>query len=64
VDEEFDTGPIILQKVVSVEETTRRKPSPHGFCPANTPPSPEALALLAARKLRVEGGVFGGYNWA
>lgn len=55
VDEEFDTGPIILQKVVAVEEDD----TPHSLAarilPCEHVAFTEALALLAEERLEVIG---------
>ena len=55
VDEEFDTGPIILQKVVSVDDDDTAQTLAARILPSEHTAFPEALALLAAGKLRVEG---------
>ncbi len=55
VDEEFDTGPIISQTVVPVEDDDTAQTLAARILPCEHAAFPEALALLAAGKLRVEG---------
>ncbi|MBC7808422.1 MAG: phosphoribosylglycinamide formyltransferase [Akkermansiaceae bacterium] len=55
VDEEFDTGPIISQKVVPVEDDDTAQTLAARILPYEHAAFPEALALLASGRLRVEG---------
>lgn len=55
VDEEFDTGPIIAQRVVPVEEDDTPQTLAARILPLEHAAFPEALAQLAAGKLRIEG---------
>lgn len=55
VDEEFDTGPIILQKVVPVEDDDTAQTLAARILSCEHAAFPEALALLAAGRLHIEG---------
>ncbi|MBC8134407.1 MAG: phosphoribosylglycinamide formyltransferase [Fibrella sp.] len=55
VDEEYDTGPIILQKVVPVEDDDTPQTLAARILPCEHAAFSEALALLAAGRLHVEG---------
>ncbi len=55
VDEEYDTGPIILQKPVSVEEGDTAETLAARVLPHEHKTYPEAIQLFAEGRLRVEG---------
>ena len=57
VDESYDTGPVILQRVVAVEETDTAETLAARILPLEHAALVDALALLAAGRLRVAGRV-------
>ncbi|MDX1934301.1 MAG: phosphoribosylglycinamide formyltransferase [Capsulimonadales bacterium] len=57
VDESYDTGPIILQRAVPVEENDTPETLAARILPAEHRLFAEALQLLAAGRLRVEGRI-------
>ncbi len=55
VDEEYDTGPIILQKPVPVEERDTAETLAARILPHEHKAYPEAIQLFAEGRLHVEG---------
>lgn len=57
VDEEYDTGPVILQKVVSIDDTDTPETLAARVLPEEHAALVEALQLLATGQLQVEGRI-------